>query len=60
MPGRKREGSWERRSAQCGTVALLEIGDQVMGFFCLDQPLALFNMFRKSLYISASISLAVK
>lgn len=60
MTGRKREGSWERHSAQCGTVALLEIGDQVMGFFCLDQPLALFNMFRKSLYISASISLAVK
>lgn len=51
---------WERCSALCGTLIILEIGKQVMGFFDLDQPLAVFSMFRKSLYISASIPLAAK
>lgn len=50
----------ERCSALCGTLVVLGIRNQVMGFFYLDQPLAVFSMFRKSLYISASISLAAK
>lgn len=50
----------KRHYAQSGIVAELEMRNWVIGFFCLDQPLAVFNMFRKSLYISASISFAVK
>lgn len=46
--------------AQFGSVLMLEIRTQVIGFHYLDQPLAVCNMFRKSLLISASISLAVK
>lgn len=39
----------KRHYAQSGIVAELEMRNWVIGFFCLDQPLAVFNMFRKSL-----------
>lgn len=50
----------KRSPAQFGIEVVLEIRNQVIGFHYLDQPLAVCNMFRKSLPISASISLAVK
>lgn len=50
----------KRYYAQSGIVAKLEMRNGVIGFFCLHQSLAVFSMFRKSLYISASISYAVK
>jgi len=56
----RKEAGLRERDTRSGIVAVLEIRNQVMGFFCLDQPLTVCNMFRKSLYISASISLAVK